>query len=183
MRRESLFLALLAGCASAGTSVPPRATTPSLDTWWPMAFRVSRPVQRDSAPTPPAAVEIERVRYRRFPDGAHWLYVADTTQLLAAGSWGCEATLTILYRRGVRVTVPTTGRGAMVQAGILASEPPCRSLDTAAYFTEMRVLADSTRRAMRTILLGPIDSTTARERARRQAPPNALRPPTRVRDD
>ncbi|MBA4071637.1 MAG: hypothetical protein C0497_07345 [Gemmatimonas sp.] len=129
-----------------------------------MAVRVSGPVQRDSAPTPPISVEITGIRFRRFPNKSQWLYVAETTQRLAPATWGCDPKTPIWYRTGFRITVPMTGRGTMVEAGLLASTPPCRTLITTAYTAEMRALADSARSALRSVLSVATDSIPARFR-------------------
>jgi len=178
MRRATLFAVLLAGCASAGTSVHGRPTaTPSLVAWWPMAFRVLPPVARVSAPVPPASVEIAGTRFQRFPNDSQWLYLADVTQRLHEGTWGCIGDSSLVYRQGFRVTIPTAKRGAIVQAGILASTPPCQSFVLSAYTVDMQIMADSARWALRSVL---VDSTKARYRVAPRALLDTLPPATKL---
>ena len=167
-----LGLCVAAGCASPrGPSTLARPVM--LKEWWPLTTRLTGHVERDSVPVPPERLTIFERPFRRSQSGDRWLYVSDSTELLAHGHWGC-GDREIAYRMAFQVTVPTRRRAAIVRSGVIASRPECEK-GNAEYAKAMRELADQAHWSLRELLDRPKISSDSLARSQGRPPSH---PPT-----
>lgn len=162
-----LGLCVAAGCAShRGPATMARPLM--LTEWWPLTTRLSAHVERDSVPVPPERLGVLERSFHRSPSGDRWLYVSDSTELLAHGHWGC-GDREIAYRLAFQVTVPTRRRAAIVRSGVIASRTECEK-GNAEYAKAMRELADQAHWSLRAILDRPKISSDSLARSQGRPP-------------